>query len=66
MKYHEIVLTPDRRRRDNIARNRHQISFNKVDQKFGEGSINRLYNDLMDALEGRLMSVEPVATRDKH
>ena len=40
-----------------------QASVRQTGPKFVEGSINRLFRDLMDAPEGRLRNVEPVSKR---
>jgi hypothetical protein len=59
MRYHEIVGASDRRRPGDIVRSGNQTSVKQIGPAFVEAPINRLYNDLVDALEGRLMSVGP-------
>jgi hypothetical protein len=59
MKYHEIVAASDRPRQGNIVRIRNQTSVKQIGPKFVEAAINRLYDDLMGALEGRMMNIEP-------
>ena len=66
MRYHEIVGASDRRQPGNIVRSRNQTSVKPIGPEFVEAPINRLYNDLMDALEVRLMNVEPDRRRREH
>jgi hypothetical protein len=63
MKYHEIVAVADCTQQANNFRTGNQASVRPTGPKFVEGSINRLFRDLMDAPEGRLMNVEPVSKR---
>jgi hypothetical protein len=63
MKYLEIVTAFDQSRRDNNIRIRDQAPVRQIGQSLIEAPINRLYNELMDALEGRLMNLagaEPI------
>jgi hypothetical protein len=66
MRYHEIAAASDRRQPGNIVRRRNQTSVKPISPAFVEAPINRLYNDLMDALEGRMMNVEPDRRRREH
>jgi hypothetical protein len=66
MRYHEIVGASDRRQPGNIVRSRKQTSVEQIGPAYVEAPINRLYNDLVDALEGRLMNVAPDRRRREH
>jgi hypothetical protein len=66
MRYHEIAAASDRRQPGNIVKSRNQTSVKQIGPAFVEAPINRLYNDLMDALEGRMMNVESDRRRREH
>ena len=66
MRYHEIVGASDRRQPGDVVRSGNQTPVKQIGPKFVETPINRLYNDLMDALEGHLMNVEPGRRRREH
>jgi hypothetical protein len=58
MKYYEIVAPADRACRDNnTPANRTPAKSRKLGRKSIEAPINRLYKDLMEALEDRMTNV---------
>jgi len=67
MKYHEIVSAWDRPRRvgNGQPKNRRGLSVRNAEPKLVEEPINRLYHDLMCALEARMMNVETVKRRGR-
>jgi hypothetical protein len=65
MKYHEIVAASNRRRQSNNAKITNRTTVKQITARAIDGPINRLYNDLVDALEGRLMDIKTTSTRDE-
>ena len=61
MKYHEIVAPSDRKPLAGKAKTRNQTSIKTIDPNPPKDPIHRLFDDLMDTLEKRLMNVAPVA-----
>ena len=66
MRYHEIIGASDRRQPGNVVRCGNKNSVEQIGPAYVEAPINRLYHDLMDALEGHLMNVEPGRRRREH
>ena len=67
MKYHEIVSASDRARQvgNGQPKNQRSLSVRNAEPKLVEEPINRLYHDLMCALEGRMMNIETAKRRGR-
>jgi hypothetical protein len=59
MRYHEIAEQQDRGQQERLdqSRNRRSLSARNLSPKLVEEPINRLFHDLMTALEDRMMNV---------
>jgi hypothetical protein len=65
MKCHEIVVHTDQACRDNNTHTDRALAKSKeLGRKRIEEAINRLYTDLMEALENRMMNVGPEAEQE--